>query len=366
MPMLEIRKIKCFELNAFYEEVKNNPILPISTKRILSYQNNPKRNETLPVLYLGYIGNNLVTYRSVLQDQFQTQSDEKVSCVWLSGSSTAINFRKKGYSRILLDEISKDYKGYIMNSNYGSHSFSLFSKRTDLVNYRFLEGYRFYYRFSLAEILPSKSTFFKKIRPFLKLTDQISNLIFDLRYIFYSKKKIADIEIAKFDQELANFISNHNKNSLFKRNTEDFQWIFDFPWVIQSAKDGGFDKKYYFTTSAKRFQKKAFVLRKNNEIKGFLLYSIKNEQMNVHYIFCDSQRESADFSQFIWTIIRSEKISSLVMTDKRLIDWMQKKGGYIFSKTWNKGYFAGKELLKSFPEIQNNDIYMGDGDTIFT
>lgn len=136
--MLKIRKIKCSKLNEFYKKEKYSLIHPISLKRILSYQNNPKRNDQLAVLYLGYIDNELITYRTVLQGEFHSNIGKSISCIWLSGSWTHPDHRKKD-----------------IYSNYGNDSFSLFSKRADLLNYQF----------SLAEILPPKSRFFAKIVP---------------------------------------------------------------------------------------------------------------------------------------------------------------------------------------------------------
>ncbi|MDX9704965.1 MAG: hypothetical protein RBT46_04565 [Weeksellaceae bacterium] len=335
-------------------------------KRIQSYVTNPRRSEKFPVLYLGYINNEIVTYRSVFQDFFETFSKEIIPVIWISGSWTNPAYRKKGYSRIIFDEVSKDYQQHIFISNYGNMSYSLYSKRLDLINYRFLNGQRFYYRFSLAEILPTKFHGFNQIKFLLKIMDKTGNLLIDLRNIFYLKKKVLPLEISEFNEELNHFISKHNSNSLFKRNTDEFKWIFQYPWVTQKEKDDKLDEKYYFTTSAKYFYKKAYTLRKNNEIKGFLLYSIKNELMNIHYIFCESEAERLEFSKFIWNIVQKEKVSCLIMTDEKLIELMKKNKAYIYSKSWQKGFFVGKNLLEKYPEIQEKEIYMGDGDTIFT
>src|SRR5690606_13681189 len=182
-----------------------------------------------------------------------------------------------------------------------------------------LKGHRFYYRLSLAEIVPAKSTFFGKVKPVLKLLDFFGNLFLDVRFIFVKKKNFTEIQPAKFDEKLEKFISNHNRNSLFKRNMSDFKWILDFPWVEQKDKDDETDRKYHFTTSAKRFFQKAITIKSDGEIKGFLFYSVKNAEMKIHYIFGDSEKETEKFAEFILNEIRKEKISYLVMTDDKLI-----------------------------------------------
>lgn len=363
---IKIQRVRLSELQSFYEREKNKDILPISFQRVQSYIHNPRANHNLPVLYVGYIDDKIVSYRSVFQDSFENNEGKKISIVWISGSWTHPDFRKKGYSRIILDEVSRDYQQHIFISNYGNLSFSLYSKREDLINFRFLNGYRFYYRFSLAEILSARNKFFAKTKFILSSMDVLGNIFIDCKKLFHKNKYALNVELATFNDELNEFITKHQYNSLFKRNTKEFQWVFDFPWVEQADNDNEIDRRYHFTTSAKRFVKKAVTIRKNNQIHGFLLYSIKDQIMNIHYIFCESEIERKEFSNYIYTILQKEKTSTLILTDEKLIELMKKHKGYIYSKHWAKGYFVGKNLLNNYPEINSKEIYMGDGDTIFT
>lgn len=363
---IKIQRVRLSELQSFYEREKNNSILPISFKRVQSYIHNPRANQDLPVLYIAYLNDEMISYRSVFQDSFESNEGERISIVWISGSWTHPDFRKKGYSRIILDKVSKDYQQHIFISNYGNMSFSLYSKREDLVNFRFLNGQRFYYRFSLAEILSARNKFFAKTKFILSSMDVLGNIFIDCKKLFHKNKNALSVESTTFNDELNEFITKHQYNSLFKRNTKEFQWVFDFPWVEQADNDNEIDRRYHFTTSAKRFVKKAVTIRKNNQIHGFLLYSIKNQSMNIHYIFYETDIEKEEFAKYIYSMIQKEKISTLVLTDQKLIDSMKKKKGYIFSKNWTKGYFAGKKLLEKYPEIKSKEIFMGDGDTIFT
>src|SRR5690554_4884673 len=356
---IKIQRVRLSELQSFYEREKNKDILPISFQRVQSYIHNPRANHNLPVLYVGYIDDKIVSYRSVFQDSFENNEGKKISIVWISGSWTHPDFRKKGYSRIILDEVSKDYQQRIFISNYGNLSYSLYSKREDLVNFRFLNGQRFYYRFSLAEILSARNKFFAKTKFILSSMDLLGNIFIDCKKLFHKNKNVLSVESATFNDELKEFITKHQYNSLFKRNTKEFQWVFDFPWVEQADNDNEIDRRYHFTTSAKRFVKKAVTIRKNNQIHGFLLYSIKNQSMNIHYIFYETDVEKEEFAEYIYRIIQKEKISTLVLTDQKLIDSMKKKKGYIFSKNWTKDYLVGKKLLEKYPEIKSKEIFMG-------
>lgn len=368
MGKLEIKRIYPNELIDFVnsEEYLNFPSKPLSIQRAYSLQHNLRQNKSSPVLYLGFIGKKLVTYRGVLQDVIINKNNQNVDIIWTITSWTHPEYRKNGYSRVIFDEVSMDYNQYIFITNYGDMSYRLLSKRKDLKNFRFLDGHRFYYRLPFEELLPPKSNFFQKIKPVLKLTDSLGNLFLDLRFKFHKNYSNKELSEAEMNDEMTHFISKHNQNSLFQRNVEDFRWVLKYPWVEQKTKDSKLDKKYHFTTTVNRFYQKAFTIKSENYTKGFLFYSVKNEELKVHYIFCEDKKETNIFSEFLLNEIRKNKISYLVTTDEKLIQILKGKRMFLFSKVWKKGFFAGTRLIEDYPEILEKEIYMGDGDTIFT
>ena len=337
--------------------------LPISIKRFKSYINNPRKNEDSPLLNIIEEESQVVSYLGVFQDQLFLNK-ETIQIGWMSSAWTHPDFRRRKLLDSMIQEHYKDYGGYFMITNYGTASEKMFLKSGLFNIYTYLNGHRFYYRLNLSEILPPKSRFFYDIKILLEIFDKMGNFILDMRFYFYKKYKNTNIQKAEFNEELKEFISRHNQNSLFKRNVKEFKWILDYPWVEQRKEDDFTDKKYHFTTSAKRFYQKALVYREEGKIKGFLFYSVKNEILKIHYLFVDSDSEV--FSSYILDIIRQEKISLVMLTDERFIQKLKKKGGFIYSKFWKKGFFVGKKLLENYPEITEKEIYMGDGDTVFT
>src|SRR5690606_32191951 len=103
--------------------------------------------------------------------------------------------------------------------------------------------------------------FFQKAKSILGLIDFAGNLFLDLRFLFHKNYRNPNVQPAEFNEELENFISKHTQNSLFKRNIEEFKWILKYPWVEQRDEDDELDKKYHFSTSAKRFYQKTFILK---------------------------------------------------------------------------------------------------------
>lgn len=364
---LDTHKIYLNELKEFMnsDKVKNSEYVPISINRIRSYINNPKRNLTKPVLYLGYSGETMIAYRTVLQDKLSLDS-ESVDIAWLSGVWTHPEFRRKGLANTLLNEVYKDYEGKLIVTNFGVDSGQLFVKNPLFEEFKRLSGYRFYYRLSLSEILPPKSRFFKKIKSILPIIDKIGNLLLDPRFLFRKKYRNPFISPAIFDAELHSFIESNTKESLIQRKVEDFKWIFDYPWIHQKSEDNEQDKKYHFTTTAKRFYTNAFTLKEKSGISGFLLFSVKNEVMKIHYLYADSESANVVWGNFILDYIVRNKIGYLLTTNGELIEILKNKGGFLYSKKWDKTFFCGKELLEKHPEVYNLNLEMGDGDSIFT
>lgn len=365
---IRIQKIYPNELQKFSEssEYLNFENTPISKKRILSYLHNPRKNDQFPVLYLGFLGEKLIVYRSVLQDQFYVNTNKKLSCIWTSGVWTHPEFRRKGYAKHLLDEVLKDYNGFILSTNLAMETQELMRSQNLVEPFVYVKGHRFYFRLASAEILPPKFPIFHPFKPFLKGLDRLGNFFLDFRKNSHKNVEFSEIQNVEFTRELEEFITKHNQHSLFKRNLEELKWIHDFPWVEERVEDDKLDQKYHFTTSAKRFQTYMKMIKTPQEISGFLCYSIKNEMMKIHYIFTNSEKEMISFSKFLQHEIQENKISTVLMTDERLIKCFQKNAGFIYAKEWEKGYFIGKNLLREFPEIREKEIFMGDGDTIFT
>lgn len=366
MESLELKKISLNEIEHFSQNSFTVfTDIPISLKRTRSYIHNPRENQTKPVVYIILENNQIIAYISTLNDSFFLEGKE-YSTIWLSSVWVHADHRRKGIANKLFDEIHKDYSGNIFATNAGHGSHQLLKKSNNYTDFKFIEGHRFYFRLSLSTILPSKSIFFYKIKPLLSIVDSTGNIFIDLKSFFLKKKKPSFIQPAEFNEELQSFISTHNMNSLFQRNIKEFQWIIDHPWVTEKDEDDEIDKKYYFTTSLKRFYQKAWIIKSNNEITGFIFYNVKNEEMSIHYIFYRSDQELKEFSSFILNKIKLEKISYLTLGDEKLIKMIKKERGFIFSKIWKKDFFVGKNLLEKYPEILSKDIYIGDGDSIFT
>ena len=181
--MITIQKIKLNELEEFVNSRKYLMLIdkPISLLRMKSYINNPNGNEDDIVLFMAFFNSDLVGYKTVFSDTF-SYNYCKIKFGWLSGTWTHENYRRKGVSSLLLNEVFNDWKGKLMFTNYAEESKAVYDKTEKFTLIKSLEGYRHYIRFSLKELLPPKSDYFKKSIKALDLIDISLNSIFDLRF----------------------------------------------------------------------------------------------------------------------------------------------------------------------------------------
>lgn len=357
---MEIRKILPQDLLNFYhsEEFKAFENQPISLKRIRSYMENPRISSELPVLYLGYLENKLVVYRTIYQDEI---AEGKINVGWLSGVWVHPEFRRQGLAKKLLKEVYQDYEGKIFSTNLGANSLILMQNHPDFEVLKELKGHRFYYRYNLADILPPKSPLFKVSKPILKVLDRIGNATLGKSNL--DNKVSQDFQEAEWNEEINEFLMVQQRNSLFPRFAKEFNWIIKNPWVEKASSKSLEDKKYHFTTQSPDFEQKAFVYSEQGNIQSFLVYTIRNGIMKIHYLFSDSEAILDLNCKFILEIIQNRKLACLIVGDQKLKECIEDKKGYFFSKPWSKLYFVGKTFRNQIPT--NKEIYLGDGDSIF-
>ena len=159
--MIKIIKIKLKNLLEFvesttYQKFRNKPI---SILRVQSYINNTQANKEDVVLYMAFIDNELVGYRTILSDVFYDKNT-KQKFGWLSGNWVHPKYRRKNISTKLFNEVIKDWDSRLMYSNYAEESKAVYDKTETFTTLKSLHGIRYYRRVCLADILPSKHVFF--------------------------------------------------------------------------------------------------------------------------------------------------------------------------------------------------------------
>ena len=363
-----IKDIRIDELRNFINsnEFKKLDNLPISYHRAVSYINNHRANNQDIAIALLYRNEQLIAYRCLYSDYFFLK-DKKVDFAWISGSWVHPDYRRQGYSMKLLKHCIEKNNEQLMFSNYAPESKSLYDKSGQFSKVAELKGKRFYFRFSFAELLPPKYSFFKKIKPILSFTDFLLNILFDIRFLFYKNtaKSIHYKEKDSIGSETHHFIETHNKNNPFKRNSKEINHAMNYPWIIENAFPDEQDTKYYFSSSAKVFKYiKVKVCDEKNNLSAFLLLKIRNKSMTIPYTFFRN-KELDKLIKIIIDSVKKYKIKYLTIYNSLLIDELLKEKKLIlFSKNMHRKFFATNKMAEMFDKSAM--FYDGDGDNLYT
>lgn len=370
--MVTIKKIALENLDTFMksDEFLSFENKPISELRASSYLQNPNANFTDTVLYLGFIKNELISYKSVFADTFKID-ERSIRFGWLSGTWTHQDYRRKGISSILFYEVLKDWNGRLMYTNYAIESKAVYDKTNKFQLLNFVEGYRHYIRFSFKELLPPKAIVFKKSKGLLNILDILLNAIFDLRFKFLKLKKTDLYKFVKFEKwtdDIEKFIKPFKQNELFQRNQIIYEWIDKYPWIKTDNYTKEKTKKYYFSSFANKFKSDWYKIYdlKTGEIVGVVLINIRDKELKIPYIYAFPEITDI-LKNEILNLCISQKINYLTIYNQQLNGSILKQKYYkLKSKKFIQNYFVTKELLEEFPEIKNNEIQSGDGDVVFT
>jgi len=369
--MITIQKIKLNELEEFVNSRKYLMLIdkPISLLRMKSYINNPNGNEDDIVLFMAFFNSDLVGYKTVFSDTF-SYNYCKIKFGWLSGTWTHENYRRKGVSSLLLNEVFNDWKGKLMFTNYAEESKAVYDKTEKFTLIKSLEGYRHYIRFSLKELLPPKSDYFKKSIKALDLIDISLNSIFDLRFKFFKLKRNSLFEIEKlqkWDNEVLSFLDIFKRKELFQRNQEVYDWVKNHPWIKTDIETKEMSQQYYFSNYSGMFSSNWYKIYDNTQnIVGVVLITINNKHLKLPYIYTISEALPC-LQNLVINLCIEWNISYLTIYDLELNKLiLQQKFFKITRKLFKQNYFVSKKLLFESPNITNFEIQSGDGDVVFT
>lgn len=368
--MIQIKKIPLKELQKFVDStlflsLKNKPI---SNLRATSYINNPNANSEDINLYLAFINEQLVGYRTLFTGRFIYNNKAQKFC-WLSGSWTHENHRRKGISSKLFNEIYNDWNGKIIFANYAPTSKALYDKTKVFTKLKTLNGTRYYRRICLAEVLKNKNTFFKKIKPILSITDWISNLFLDLRFSKNNDNQNFNIEkVTNWNEKTVSFLNTFKTEELFQRNFKTYQWIKQYPWMDSTLETKKKNENYHFSTFAKVFESDFYKITNKNtgNIVALVNISIRNKQLKIPYLYALPENMNV-VKQLVLELCKEYKISFMTIFHDNLNTILKKgENQFLKQKSFEQGFFISNTLLAEFELIKNFKIQTGDGDGIFT
>lgn len=353
----EVNKVKLSELKDFIASRPFSPhsVIPISPTRVLSYIKNPKASPSDIVLYYIEKDTEIIAFRTVWADTVMVEG-KPTKFGWCSGNWVSTKYRRQGLSGHLLKAMFTDWNGKLMFTNYAPESEAGYLK-TNLFTTKLLRnGIRFYFNANLIELFVHRSKSFVK-----KTVISLVNVLY--RWVYHFKRVLFfPYSFKGYNVEIEKTYSNQfffeNQLSVFGRNTTDFLWIFDYPWL-----ENGEEKKenYPFSWKTNGFEYSFISLKKEDEpICSFI---ISNREGAVKLLYWNSRSESKELiAKWIANYCHRFIVKTMTIIDHELAMAVKKtRNPFVASKGFTMNIYSTFEF-----DSANRKIFDGDGDYIFT
>jgi len=355
---IQLKELKIFITSELYQKLQTVPISPLRAK---SYLQNPNAFPDDVVLYLGFVHNELVAFRSIFAGVIQTKI-QPVRFGWCSGNWVHPDFRRRGFSEMLLKEAYADWDRKLMFTNYAPESEKLYLKSGWFQPIKKFQGARAY--------------LFPKTKKLVKAGKQ--NILFDIVFLiidlgitvlslirisFYRVNRQSNTKFVEtdFPDKQCFKVFNENKpDHFFNRGEEEFRWIFEYPWLSTNETD--FCKSYPFSTYAALFFYRFVKIFVEDEFAGLFVFSVRNGHLKTLLFWINRELEE-EVSLYLKRFSIKNRIKILTVYNNKVASHLiRNKFPFLHVKKY------GQQIYSTFETgIENMKVFQdGDGDVFFT
>lgn len=360
---LEIKKIRLNELYDFVnsEMYRQFLIIPITELRAKSYINNPHSNPNDIVLYLGSVQNQLVAFRTLFAGCIKCEN-ENVRFAWCSGNWVHPDFRRKGFSELLLNEALQDWDRKLMFTNYAPNSEKLYLKSGNFHAVHQFNGFRGYLFPKTRKLIQvANKNWFTKA--FFSSTDIVVSIVTGIKIWFYSEKQNPEFRFETIqypDDDCYKNTQNNTSKYLFTRGEKELKWIFQFPWISEVEVFNSV--KYPFSSYSNAFYYKTVKVFIQNELVGFFIFSVREGHLKTLHFNIPDEIEK-EVSTYLKQFCAKHKIEVLTVYKYELAQQLfSQKFPFLHAKKFGQKVYSSFEIK----DIENYLFQDGDGDVIFT
>ena len=292
--MISIKRVPVSDLNALVSspDYYSWEVIPISRHRAKSYINNPRSLSSDIVLYMAYLDDKLVGYRTVMPDTLFV-NDEAIKVGWLSGNWVDPSLRRKGIASSLFNAAYVDWDGNLLFTNYALESKAVYDKTNNFSKVTSLNGTRTYIRPCLTRILTSRGKFFKILKPLWLVIDLVLKVLNPLPLLArcIQVKGVKYEYLKNPDDDIVNLLSKQMPISPSQRGGSELKWIFNHPWLVSATLGDRIGEKYFFSSSPKKFESLLVKVFRDGNLLGFILMNNTNGFLTTPYIVYSNSEE---------------------------------------------------------------------------
>lgn len=318
----------------------------ISRTRAWSIIHNPYATDDLYVVSALFVNDEIAAYTHLFPDE---QDGQRI--YWNTTLYCAPKYEGRGYAAIVIGQFCEIY---------GEYYFDLNAAAASVVNLKFCG--------LIVDYVPQYVLSEKAIRG-NSLKAKIARLQERFTYACTSRKRALLNEIhdtdyslryTKFvDDHLYDFIRAHSANNLFLRTREMFNWILQYPLILDCPIIERVEQDSQFSSNKQGARISGVEVYNNRSLIGFYILNTSSSKVDVTYLYYEPKYEREVFLSISEHVLQFDA-PQVVMTDERLCAFLQQY----------KLYTKSIELMKSFshPQGFNYDksktLQSGDGDNL--
>jgi len=359
---MKIREVKVSELADFVEseEYALLDVKPVSPLRAVSQFYNPLANPDDTAIVFASENNTLLGFAGLVPDKL---NDDETAV-----SSNSGWWIKPGSNHLALPIFLKalqkcNHRMFFTDCSAQTKSIL---EKTGLFGFLPpITGERYFLRFCFGQVARRKKAS-EFVADALGVIDFAMNSLFSLRMKwFLTNKKLKNVSIHAvpvIDDELSEFIIEHSHDNFLKQTGQKLNWIMLHSWLTNDKSTAGI--RYPFSYRVEKYMQEILLVKKQNEICGLLLLTVRDGMASVPYIFY--RKEFLDeIALQIRIYLEKIKAESVVVFNQPLRKAMG-TAGFPAVYTKNISRFAGysNDLKTTFEK--NRYFQDGDGDVAFT
>jgi len=343
-------------------------LVPISRLRAISHTHNPRARPEDVLLIVAYEAAVMIGYLGILADDLYDSEGQPHHCGWFSCLWVHPLEGGKGVAKKLIRQASESWNNRLLVTEFTAIAEGLYNRSGRFDHLAARQGLRCFVRFNSSEILPKKKPIFNHIKPLLKLADSLFNIPQNLRLKAFAPvtdRSITITAITSFDREMRAFIAAQSLSNPGRRGCEEYEWIRDYPWLMQSPPTSE-SARYYFSMVADRFENHYYQITHQGRVRGYLHISLRDNHVHIPYCYIDQELVSC-VASFITRWLYAHRATMLTTYHPLLVAYYQQhRTPYIYLRPLTRKYIVTHTLLDEMGAIDTQLLQDGDADAAFT
>lgn len=321
----------------------------IDKQRAFAILANPYVEDDMSLISALFVNDRLGAYTYVFPDLLEKPNNRMI--YWNSTLYVDPKYEGRGYAYIVIAQ---------MCELYGADYFDLDAAEASVENLKY-QGLHIEY---VPNYLLSNKNIHRN-----GLKGELSYLSNKLIKLINNRKNELSIGIANsrytiqytsyIDDEIYAFVKSHSSRDVFLRRKDTFNWILQYPFLLESPLEKRCRRTCEFSSIIKEFKMYGVVVREDDVIIGFMILRSTPEEWAVKYLYYDQMASMSVFHAVAEHLITYPK-KRFFTADKGLHDFVAKYNLYDHDTLYNRSF----AFPDNFSFNRGLAIQAGDGDNI--